>query len=153
MSLIISLSLSYLLYESYVRSNAQNRRIEHAYKVILQTSALEKFIKEAETGQRGYLLTNDSSFLEPYLRIRADIKPGYDSLRRLTVDNNQQQQLLNKAGLLMNKLIDHFQHSVYLKSRSSLMETRGYMDNLRAVFNEIQQEENETGEKICGEQI
>jgi signal transduction histidine kinase len=124
-----------------VRSNAQNRRIEHAYKVILQTSALEKFIKEAETGQRGYLLTNDSSFLDPYLSIRADIKPGYDSLRRLTIDNIQQQQLLNKAGLLMNKLIEHFQHSVYLKSRSSLMETRGYMDSLREVFNAIQQEE------------
>jgi len=131
LSLIITLFLSYLLYESYVRANAQNRRIEHAYKVILQTSALEKFIKEAETGQRGFLLTSDSSFLEPYLSIRADIKPGYDSLKRLTSDNIHQQQLLNEAGLLMNKLIDHFQHSVYLRSRSSLMETRAYMDNLR----------------------
>ena len=141
LSLIITLFLSYLLYESYVRANAQNRRIEHAYKVILQTSALEKFIKEAETGQRGFLLTSDSSFLEPYLSIRADIKPGYDSLKRLTSDNIHQQQLLNEAGLLMNKLIDHFQHSVYLRSRSSLMETRAYMDNLREVFNKIQREE------------
>src|SRR5690348_16581433 len=134
LSLIITLFLSYLLYRSYVRSNAQNRKIEHAYKVILQTSALEKFIKEAEADQRGYLLTNDSSFLEPYLSIRADIKPGYDSLKRLTAQNIQELQLLNKAGLLMNKLIDHFQHSVYLKSRSSLMETKTYMDSLRKVF-------------------
>jgi signal transduction histidine kinase len=130
-----------MLYESYIRSNAQNRRIEHAYKVILQTSALEKFIKEAETGQRGYLLTNDSNFLKPYLAIRNDIKPGYDSLRRLTSGNNHQQQLLNTAGLLMNKLIDHFQHSVYLKSHSSLRETKGYMDELGKVFKEIEQDE------------
>ena len=141
LSLVITLSLSYLLYESYVQSNAQNRRIEHAYKVILQTSALENFIKEAETGQRGYLLTNDSVFLQPYLRIRDDIKPGYDSLRRLTADNSHQQQLLNKAGLLMNNLIDHFQHSVFLKSRISLMETKLNMDSLRNVFKEIQDEE------------
>lgn len=141
LSLVITLFLSYLLYESYIRSNAQNRRIEHAYKVVLQTSALEKFIKEAETGQRGYLLTNDSNFLKPYLAIRNDIKPGYDSLKRLTSDNNHQQQLLNKAGLLMNKLIDHFQHSVYLKSSSSLKETKGYMDELRKVFKEIEQDE------------
>ena len=141
LSLIIILALSYLLYESYVRSNAQNRRTEHAYKVILQTSELENFIKEAETGQRGYLLTNDSLFLQPYLRIRNDIKPGYDSLKRLVTNNNQQQQLLNKAGLLMNNLIDHFQHSVYLKSRTSLMETKGYMDSLRDVFKKIQEEE------------
>jgi signal transduction histidine kinase len=141
LSLIITLFLSYLLYESYIRSNEQNRRIEHAYKVVLQTSALEKFIKEAETGQRGYLLTNDSSFLDPYLSIRNDIKPGYDSLKRLTSDNIHQQQLLNRAGLLMNKLIDHFQHSVYLRSRSSLMETKGYMNELRKVFKEIEQDE------------
>jgi signal transduction histidine kinase len=141
LSLVITLFLSYLLYQSYIRSNAQNRRIEHAYKVILQTSALEKFIKEAETGQRGYLLTKDSNFLKPYLDIRNDIKPGYDSLKRLTGDNNHQQQLLNKAGLLMNKLIDHFQHSVYLRSSSSLLETKEYMDELRKVFKEIEQDE------------
>jgi signal transduction histidine kinase len=140
-SLVITLSLSYLLYESYVQSNAQNRRIEHAYKVILQTSELESYIKEAETGQRGYLLTNDSVFLKPYLSIRDEIKPGYDSVKRLTADNINQQQLLNKAGLLMNNLIDHFQHSVYLKSRISLMETKVNMDSLRDVFKEIQQEE------------
>jgi signal transduction histidine kinase len=140
-SLIIILALSFLLYRSYLQSSIQNRRIEHAYKVILQTSELENFIKEAETGQRGYLLTNDSAFLQPYLDIRNDIKPGYDSLRRLTAGNNHQQQLLNKAGLLMNNLIDHFQHSVYLKSRSSLMETKGYMDSLRDVFKKIQKEE------------
>jgi signal transduction histidine kinase len=141
LSLVITLSLSYLLYESYVQSNAQNRSIEHAYKVILKTSELENFIKEAETGQRGYLLTNDSAFLQPYLRIRDDIKPGYDSLKRLTADNNHQQQLLNKAGLLMNNLIDHFQHSVFLKSRITLMETKVNMDSLRDVFKEIQAEE------------
>jgi len=141
LSLAITLLLSYLLYESYVQSNAQNRRIEHAYKVILKTSELENYIKEAETGQRGFLLTNDSAFLKPYLSIRDEIKPGYDSLKHLTVDNSHQQQLLNKAGLLMNNLIDHFQHSVYTKSRISLMETKGNMDNLRDVFKEIQQEE------------
>lgn len=141
LALIIMLVLSYLLYESYLRSTAQNRRIEHAYKVILQTSELENFIKEAETGQRGYLLTNDSTFLEPYLSIRNDIKPGYDSLKRLIAGNSHQQQLLNRAGLLMNDLIDHFQHSVFLKSRSSLMETKGYMDSLRYVFKKIQEEE------------
>lgn len=41
----------------------------------------------------------------------------------------------------MNKLIDHFQHSVYLKSSSSLLETKGYMDELRKVFKEIEQDE------------
>jgi CHASE3 domain sensor protein len=149
LSLVITLSLATLLYKSYLKSNDQNRRIEHAYKVVLQTSELENYIKEAETAQRGYLLTNDSAFLQPYLKIRDDIKPGYDSLKRLTASNMDEQQLLNQAGLLMNKLIDHFQHSVYLKSRASLMETKGYMDDLREVFKKSAARRTETGKKCC----
>src|SRR5262245_31120561 len=72
LSLFIILMLSYLMYQNYRSATSQNKRIEHAYKISLLTSELENFIKEAETGQRGYLLTNDSSFLEPYLRIRKD---------------------------------------------------------------------------------
>jgi signal transduction histidine kinase len=141
LSLFIILLLSSLLYKNYERANTQNSRIEHAYKVSLQTSELENYIKEAETAQRGYLLTNDSVFLQPYLSIRNDIKPKYDSLKRLTAANQHQQQLLNKAGLLINNLIDHFQHSVFLKSRESLLTTKTHMDNLRDVFKKVQDEE------------
>lgn len=141
LSLFIILLLSSLLYKNYERANVQNSRIEHAYKVSLQTSELENYLKEAETAQRGYLLTNDSVFLQPYLSIRNDIKPKYDSLKRLTAGNQHQQQLMNKAGLLINNLIDHFQHSVFLKSRNSLLITKTHMDNLRDVFKEVQDEE------------
>jgi signal transduction histidine kinase len=141
LSLIIILLLSYLLYDSFERANAQNSRIEHAYKVSLQTSELENLVKEAETAQRGYLLTHDSVFLQPYLSVKKDIKPKYDSLKRLTSANRHQQQLMNTAGLLINNLIDHFQHSVYLKSRNNLLTSKDQMDSLRHTFNEIQNEE------------
>jgi signal transduction histidine kinase len=141
LSLFIILSLSYLMYENYQRATSQNKRIEHAYKISLLTSELENFIKEAETGQRGYLLTNDSAFLQPYLRIRKDIKPSYDSLKRLTAGNTQQQQLLNEAGLLINNLIDHYQHTVYLKSRGSILASKKMMDDLREVLQKVQSEE------------
>lgn len=141
LSLFIIVLLSYLMYENYQSANGQNRRIEHAYKISLLTSELENFIKEAETGQRGYLLTHDSLFLQPYLSIRKDIKPSYDSLKRLTAGNVQQQQLLNEAGLLINKLIDHYQHTVYLKSSSSLHTSEKTMNDLRGVLGKIQSEE------------
>jgi signal transduction histidine kinase len=129
------------LYDSYNRANIQTSHIEHAYKVSLQTSELENLVKEAETAQRGYLLTHDSVFLQPYLSIKKDIKPKYDSLKRLTSANRKQQQLMNQAGLLINNLIDHFQHSVYLKSRSNLLASKDEMDSLRHSFNQIQDEE------------
>jgi signal transduction histidine kinase len=157
LSLIIILILSYLLYRSYAASNDYNYRIEHAYKVSLQTSELENFLKEAETGHRGFLLTNDSAFLEPYFRIRNDIKPSYDSLKMLTSGNTTQQQLLNKAGLLINNLIDHSQQSIRAinlqKTRSNLMVGKSIMDSLRKVFKQVQHEEMQLVQVISADKI
>jgi CHASE3 domain sensor protein len=157
LSLIIILILSYLLYRSYAASNDYNYRIEHAYKVSLQTSELENFLKEAETGHRGYLLTNDSAFLEPYFRIRNDIKPSYDSLKMLTSGNTTQQQLLNKAGLLINNLIDHSQQSIRAinlqKTRSNLIVGKSIMDSLRKVFKQVQHEEMQLVQVISADKI
>ena len=37
------------------------------YEIIETTSFLLDNLKDAETGQRGYLLTNDTSYLRPYI--------------------------------------------------------------------------------------
>jgi CheY-like chemotaxis protein/signal transduction histidine kinase/CHASE3 domain sensor protein len=60
-------------------------------------SALEdalSTVKDAETGQRGYLLTGKDSYLEPYNAGVLEIGPRLDSLQRLTLDNPTQQDRL-----------------------------------------------------------
>ena len=44
-------------------------------------------VRDAETGQRGYLLTDKESYLGPYNAAAQDIGPRFDRLRRLTIDN------------------------------------------------------------------
>lgn len=147
LSLVIILYLSWLYYRSFDRSNTYITKVEHAYKVVLQISQLEAYLKEAETGQRGFLLSHDSSFLRPYLNIRGNIKPGYDSLRSLTADNVTQQELLNHAGLLINNAIDRFQSNTqFIRGDSSgvvtrLNHTRAIMENLAKVFRQLEREE------------
>src|SRR5579864_9220187 len=48
-------------------------------------------VKDAETGQRGYLLTNKDSYLDPYNTAILEIGPSLDALQRLTLDNPTQQ--------------------------------------------------------------
>jgi signal transduction histidine kinase len=147
LSLVIILYLSWLYYQSFQRSNNYISKVEHAYKVVLQISELEAYLKEAETGQRGFLLTNDSIFLKPYLDIRGNIKPGFDSLRNLTSGNITQQRLLNKAGLLINNAIERFQHNRFYYNKQTpglsarLTETKGVMDSLARVFRQLEHEE------------
>jgi signal transduction histidine kinase len=146
LSLVIILCLSWLYYKSFSRSNTYISKVEHAYKVVLLISELENHLKEAETAQRGYLLTGDSGFLRSYLKIRHDIMPAYDSLRRLTADNITQQNLLNKAGLLINNQVERFhQNSQLISSHnmvSSLRQGKIIMDSLRTVFGLLEREES-----------
>src|ERR1044072_6935555 len=137
LSLAIIIMLTTRLYQNFTISNNYNKAVEHTYKIILQKSELENFLKEAEAGQRGYLLTGDSSFLAPYLSIRNNIKPSYDSLKMRTAENSRQHRALNKAGLLINNVVDQFQHSIYLYNtnnlefKNSLEVSRTYMDTSR----------------------
>ena len=59
---------------------------KHTYTLISRANALLSEMKDAETGQRGYSLTGDEAFLEPYLAVRNNLNGDLQELRRLTYD-------------------------------------------------------------------
>ena len=62
----------------------------HSYAVITSADALLSALKDAETGQRGYLLTGDEAFLEPYMAVRDGISGHLKELRQLTLSSDAQ---------------------------------------------------------------
>lgn len=66
--------------------------IGNTYEVRRQARELMLAVVDAETGQRGYLLTYDPSYLDPYNKAVASIDSTYRELLRL-VDANQSQRL------------------------------------------------------------
>src|SRR5579863_5471140 len=42
--------------------------VEHSHRIRLQLADLLSELKDAETGQRGYVITGDDNYLEPYKR-------------------------------------------------------------------------------------
>ena len=64
--------------------------VSHTNEVLARLEAVLSTLKDAETGQRGYLLTGEASYLEPY-REAVDRLPGQIAgLRQLTLDNPAQ---------------------------------------------------------------
>ena len=64
--------------------------VSHTNEVLARLEAVLSTLKDAETGQRGYLLTGEASYLEPY-REAVDRLPGQTTaLRQLTLDNPAQ---------------------------------------------------------------
>ncbi|MEJ7578010.1 MAG: CHASE3 domain-containing protein [Pyrinomonadaceae bacterium] len=62
----------------------------HTDNVIATAYLAEKTVLDMQTGRRGYLLTGDKFFLQPYERARATINPIFAKLQSLVSDNPEQ---------------------------------------------------------------
>ena len=66
---------------------------EHSESVVADANGLEKLVIDVETGQRGYLITNNPRFLEPWQRALRELRHGQlEELEQLVRDNPEQER-------------------------------------------------------------
>jgi len=70
--------------------------VDHTHQVLENLETLLSTMKDAETGQRGYLLTDNADYLKPYTAAVDAWKGPFDDLKRLTGDNQAQQVRLEQ---------------------------------------------------------
>src|SRR5580698_1779002 len=74
--------------------------VDHSEQVIGDANELQRLIVEQETGVRGYLLTGDESFLQPYEVARPKFASELASLSDLVSDNLPQVARLRRIQAL-----------------------------------------------------
>ncbi|MCC2655666.1 MAG: histidine kinase [Panacagrimonas sp.] len=67
----------------HLRTQAVNA-VQRAQETLAQFAAISANLNEAESGKRGFILTNDESYLEPFSQARTELYGRIASLRRLT---------------------------------------------------------------------
>jgi PAS domain S-box-containing protein len=87
---------------------------QQSLEVLLRADAFLSALKDAETGQRGYALTGDEAFLEPYLAVRERIPGQLEELRRRTLDKPSQAHL-DAVGPLMTAKLEELARVVELR--------------------------------------
>src|SRR5438132_573610 len=87
-------------YLSVVRLNENAARVEHTHEVLSSLELLLAAATDSETAERGYVITGDESYLEPYREAGAVIDGQTRRLRELTADNRAQQQRLDPVAAL-----------------------------------------------------
>src|SRR5437867_5666476 len=80
-----------------------SRAVEHTHEVRTELERILSLLTDAETGQRGFLLTGVVSYLEPYKTALASLPARLDRLRRLTADNPRQQTALDALERLIQR--------------------------------------------------
>ena len=81
-------------YRSLVTRSITATRITQTLDAVQRLEELLSSVKDAETGERGFLLTGDERYLEPYTTGRAALGGAFTSLRsQLSTDAEQQQRV------------------------------------------------------------
>jgi two-component system sensor kinase FixL len=88
--------------------------VQHTNEVLRNISAVEKAILEAESGERGYLLTGESSYLNSYNRSQADIPRLLEALRQTVFDNPSQIHRLDELRPSVEARLAEFKQIVEL---------------------------------------
>ena len=88
--------------------------VEHTNEVLRNISALEKAVLEAESGERGYLLTGESSYLDSYSRAQAAIPKLLEAVQHAISDNPGQVQRLNELRRNIDARLVEFKQIVEL---------------------------------------
>ena len=95
---------------SYVRIGSLARDhapVEHTHEVLQRIAQLRGLLRDAETAQRGYLITGKQAYLRPYDQAFPAIADNLEALRRLTADNPRQQAVVaDLHGPIRDKLAE-----------------------------------------------
>jgi len=107
--------------------------------------AVRKDLQDMETGQRGFILTSDESYLEPYVAGRADVIPSYESLKSVLGDR-QEAARIEQLGQAITDKIDEIDETISLHRAGRTAEAieiirtnrgKAAMDEARAVLDRI----------------
>jgi signal transduction histidine kinase/CHASE3 domain sensor protein len=103
-----------LSFAAQQRSQGTRDSVLHSRVVLNLSTRLLTALLDAETGQRGYILTRDSTLLAPYNGARARADSTLDSLRALTRDNPVQQARLDTLVLRTHQRLSALDSSLAL---------------------------------------
>ncbi|MGB5972901.1 MAG: response regulator, partial [Nodosilinea sp.] len=121
-----------------------------SYKVLGYLDELEAELSNAETGQRGYLLTGQPRYLEPYELALTEVDDLLQSLRQLTSDNSAVYVRLASLETLTEARLDRLQEGVRQRDTGGLAAAQSYiltdegrqlMEQVRDLLAETKREE------------
>jgi PAS domain S-box-containing protein len=151
-----ALATSMLVFVGWISLREQKRFVEaaqwreHTHEVVNSLNETVALLSDAETGQRGYLLTGDETYLEPYNAATRSIDRIVVKLKDLTSDNLRQHIRIEKLEPLVETKLSELKQTIDLRKNKGLAAATGVvqsgagkqtMDQIRSVIAEMTSEE------------
>jgi methyl-accepting chemotaxis protein len=148
---LLLLGIGTISYRGTVRLIETAGSVSHDNQVRFEISDLLSQTESAETYQRGYLLTGEGVYLEPYNAATAGAKEDLAGLRRLTADDPNQQRRLDSLDSLVPQRFVVLESVIALRrakgfepARKAILSGQGkdIMDRIRGLVQEMDRQES-----------
>lgn len=149
--LVILVVIGWFSYRSTTGLIETSQLVTHTHKVLQELEGVLSALVDAETGARGYVITGEEPFLEPYHSAIPRIQEGLIRIGQLTADNPNQQRrmdilkpLINTTLAFRKALIDARKTKGFKPASDMVLSGEGKkeMDEIRKVVAEMQGEEH-----------
>jgi signal transduction histidine kinase len=144
---VVSLSVLVFSERSHHRLNQANQLISSSIETQAVASQLLALVTDAETAQRGFILTDRPQYLEPYITALPQVDPKLHRLRELTADNPEEREEVGQLATLVGEKFTELEAVLTLykkqgtRAAQALIETdvgRRTMDGIRKQVAAIQ---------------
>lgn len=154
LSTLLLIGSLFAAYYSIQKLISNSKLVNHTNQVLLEAENIIAAVRDAETGQRGFLLTLDPTFLQPYEGAQDKATKSYDELGQLTAENVAQQKNLAELKMLYEAKFEQMQRIINMTRRNTsfrrdtlsryteMVRGKKIMDDLRLVINRLKIEEN-----------
>ena len=147
---LLPLLLAYVAYRTSSEHVASVEATLSTAQFIRRLDELLSTIEDAETGQRGYLLTGEERYLAPFQEAKARLPQRLAEINALAAHNHvsmqnveELQQLIQAKMEELNKTIDLKQHQSLAAALAEVKTNRGerYMMNIRSIIGALKDEQ------------
>jgi CheY-like chemotaxis protein/CHASE3 domain sensor protein len=138
--------IALLSYQSLRTTRITARNLAQSIDVVARLQGLLSTLKDAETGQRGYLLTGDESYVSPYTDAKEALPGELESMRELLRNRPEQLRRLDALESVANLKMAELESTVAARraghpdaALAAVRSERGklYMDRIRATVNDM----------------
>jgi len=150
LALVILISIGAISFQGSVILLQDTEAVHQSQEVLTHSTALLSGITDAETGQRGYLITGNTNYLTPYRESRAAVDAAMQSLRRLHPGDDSEKSALDSLEALLHQRFSQLASVIELRDKNGFEAARQIIasgvgkrihDTIRTRIAELQQAE------------
>jgi CheY-like chemotaxis protein/CHASE3 domain sensor protein/putative methionine-R-sulfoxide reductase with GAF domain len=146
----IAAAIGLIIYRNANQMLQAARWETHTFQVLTALESLLYNLKDAEAGQRNYLLTGDAQYLDTFRSTDQDLNQKLTELQQLTQDNLRQQKILSQLEPLARDRITKLEQTAQIRrtqgldaaiKSTSLNQGIDLMADIRTLVEAMRQEE------------